>query len=163
MGDEIQKYPELITRQTRSRRSEKVVWGPWRSRRWGWLEVGSLWRLTKLDVFLHEHDTSQFLQYGFNCVVPVPSSKNWNGSSINLTGWRYAAHIDPWGESHCGRLLWIRITTLKPQAVHPILEGGPWRSNNHPGPVLQIDIIFILQSPTRNIQTYSQLIIILPV
>ena len=35
----------------------------------------------------------------------------------------------------------------KPERVHPVLEGSPGRPNDHARPVLQVDVILILQAP----------------
>ena len=45
-------------------------------------------------------------------------------------------HVDPVSETHGGRLFWVGVGALKTQAVHPVLEGGPRRPNDHARPVL---------------------------
>ena len=43
------------------------------------------------------------------------------------------------------------IFTLKVSVpVHSILKGSPWRTNDHPSPVLQVDVVLVLQAPAAN-------------
>ena len=59
-------------------------------------------------------------------------------------------HVDPVVETHDGRGFRIGVGALNPQAVHPVLEGGPGRPNDHPCPVLQVNVVLILQTPTKS-------------
>ena len=59
-----------------------------------------------------------------------------------------AVHVDPVVEAHGGRLLGIGVGALDAQAVHPVLEGGARRPDDHARPVLQVDVVLVLQAPT---------------
>ena len=67
----------------------------------------------------------------------------------HLSVWVDAVHVDPAGEPDRGRLVGIGVAALQPQAVHPVLVAGPRRTDDHPGPRLQVDIILSLQAPAE--------------
>jgi len=109
----------------------------------GW----ALWGLAELHVFLHQHKASKLLQNGFDGVASIPPWENWNCPRFHLAWWRHTVHVNPTDEPYSGWLVRVGTAALYPQAVHAILETRTRRPNDHPCPVLQIDIILVDKTP----------------
>lgn len=112
------------------------------------LVTGSLWRLAELDVVLQQHLTAQLLQDRLDGVVTVPPGQDRHGPGVHRSTGGNTVHVYSACKADGWWLFWVVIPALYPQGIHPVLECSSGRSNDHPCPAPQIDVVLVFQAPT---------------
>ena len=125
---------------------------------------GALWRLTEFHVLLQEHESSELLQHGLDCVVPRPPGQDRHRPHVHHAVAGHAVHVDPVYEPHgrglvgvvvpalCTATMWtftsfyglcnVHVFTNS-ERIHPIFEGCSGRTNDHASPTSQVNVILV--------------------
>ena len=73
---------------------------------------GALWRLTEFHVLLQEHESSELLQHGLDCVVPRPPGQDRHRPHVHHAVAGHAVHVDPVDEPHGRGLVGVVVPAL---------------------------------------------------
>ena len=73
---------------------------------------GALWRLTEFHVLLQEHESSELLQHGLDCVVPRPPGQDRHRPHVHHAVAGHAVHVDPVYEPHGRGLVGVVVPAL---------------------------------------------------